>query len=65
VHESGGASWSQQPGGDPPGAAAPRLHVVVWVRDPASVDVAGLERAIRDAQPVHMPCQIEVRASTG
>jgi len=63
VHESGAASWSQRPGADPPGSAAPRLHVVVRVRDPASVDVPGLERAIRDAHPAHLSCRIEVRAS--
>lgn len=64
VHESGGAGWTPQPGGDPPGAAVPRLHVVVRVPDPAKIDLAVLERAIRDAHPVHLTCEIEVRSST-
>jgi len=64
IHESGGASWSQQPGGDAPGSPTPRLHVIVRVPNPSTVDRAGLERAIRDAHPAHMPCEIEVRSSS-
>jgi phage tail-like protein len=64
VHESGGASWSEEPGGDPPGSPTPELQVIVRVADPSSVDRAGLERAIRDAHPAHLPCQVDLRSSS-
>lgn len=64
VHESGGASWSQRPGGEAPGSPTARLRVIVRIADPSSVDAAALERAIRDAHPAHLPCQVEVRSSS-
>lgn len=65
VQESGGAGWSEEPGADPPGSPTPGLQVIVRVADPSSVDRAGLERAVRDAHPAHLPCRIELRSSSG
>lgn len=60
--ESGGTRWSAEPGAPPPGAATPGLEVIVRVADPGSVDLARLDRAVRDARPAHLPYQVQVTA---
>lgn len=58
--ESGGTRWSAEPGASPPGATTPRLQVIVRVSDPNSVNMARLNRAVRDARPAHLPYQVQV-----
>lgn len=60
IEESGGASWSPEPGSRPPGHATPGLTVRLRIADPGSVDHARLNRAVREACPAHVPFRIEV-----
>lgn len=60
VSESGGARWSTEPGAPPPGTYPPRLIVRVRTADPAGVDTARLERAVREARPAGLPYEIQV-----
>jgi phage tail P2-like protein len=61
IEDSGGTTWSDDPDVDPPGGGAPRLHVVVRVDDPASVDQERLRADLREVRPVHVPVTLEVR----
>ena len=61
VRESGGTSWSSTPGAAPPGDPAPRLDVLVRMRNPTEPDVARVERLIREIRPAHMPFRVEVQ----
>ena len=63
VQESGGTRWSGTPGAEPPGEPAPRLDIVVRVGNPAELDVARVERLVREIRPAHMPFRVEVRPS--
>jgi phage tail-like protein len=60
VVESGGARWSVSPGAEPPGSASPRLVVVIRVADPEAVDRRGVERAVRDMSPAHLPVELRI-----
>jgi phage tail-like protein len=60
VRESGGTRWSAVPGADPPGYPDPGLHVIVRVKDPAELDVARVERLVREIRPAHLPFRVEV-----
>lgn len=62
VEESGGARWSTDPGSPPPGSDTPRLVVRVPTDDPSRLDMAGLDRAVREARPAGMPYEIRVVA---
>jgi hypothetical protein len=38
------------------------LQVVVSVRSPSDLDVARVERLVREVRPAHLPFRVEVRA---
>jgi phage tail-like protein len=61
VFESGGTTWSAVPGAEPPGGEVPALQVVVTMRDPGDLDVARVERLVREVRPAHLPFRVEVR----
>jgi phage tail-like protein len=63
ISESGGARWSTQPGAEPPGRPSPGVSIVVRVADPAVLDRAAVERAVREACPAHLPVELQVLAS--
>lgn len=60
IVESGGVSWSDEPGAPVPGSATPLLRVIVRVSDPNSVNRAQLDHAVRDARPAHLLYQVQV-----
>lgn len=59
ILDSGGATWSPVPGGDPPGSPDARLSVRVRG---ASVSAKGLATLIADAVPAHVVVSVEVTA---
>jgi phage tail-like protein len=61
--ESGATLASADPAASPPGAATPGLQVIVRVDDPNSINLARLNRAVRDARPAHLPYQVQVLPS--
>lgn len=63
--ETGGAVWSAEPGTPAPGSEPPHVTVRVGARDPATVDRARLDRAVREACPAHVTYDVEVVASGG
>lgn len=60
IAESGAVAWSAVPNTEPPGEAAPRLHVRVTLPRGASVDAAALEALIVAEKPAHVPHRLEV-----
>jgi phage tail-like protein len=60
IEESGGATWSSTPGGQPPGEDRPRLLVRLIADDPESVNVARIDSLVRAAKPAHVPHTVEV-----
>lgn len=68
VTDSGGASWSADPGGGPdpgPGSgsgsgSAPSVAVRVTVADPAQVNVRALDALISAIKPAHVIHKLEV-----
>jgi phage tail-like protein len=60
IVESGGAVYSEVPGGELPGTPDAHLTVRIRVDDPATVDVARLDRLIAASKPAHLPHEVEV-----
>jgi phage tail-like protein len=60
VRESGGTRWSAVPGADPPGDPVPGLHIVVRLPRPSDLDLARVERLVREVRPAHLPFRVEV-----
>jgi phage tail-like protein len=60
ISESGGVSWSVEPGGKIPGETDAWLSVRVVVPDPALLDADRLERVLRDAKPADVILHLEV-----
>ena len=60
VVESGGTSWSTQPGGELPGEPVPAVLVVA--RPPAGqdVDIERLDALVRAIKPAHIKHRVEV-----
>jgi len=65
VRESGGASWSADPGGELPGSAAARLEVRLGVSDPETFDLRRLDLLVAAVKPAHMPHTVQVQALSG
>ncbi len=63
VTESGGAAWSATPGAAAPGTEPARVSVRVVAADPAAVDRARLDRAVRENCPAHVTYAVEVVAT--
>ena len=62
INETGGAAWSEQPGGDLPGEPSPRLSVRVWVDDPESISEKTLDALVSAMKPAHVVHRVEVKA---
>ena len=61
VFESGGTTWSAVPGAEPPGGEVPGCRW--WCRCAVpDLDVARVERLVREVRPAHLPFRVEVRA---
>ncbi|TDE98783.1 phage tail protein I [Occultella glacieicola] len=60
VADSGGTIWSRTPGADLPGKAPAELTVTVHVPDPDTVDLARVDRVVRDVKPAHVPHVVEI-----
>ncbi|MGH9023264.1 MAG: phage tail protein [Acidimicrobiia bacterium] len=60
VIESGGVTWSVEPGSELPGEPVSRL--LVRLPSGTDVDVRRLESLLADARPAHVPFQLEVVA---
>lgn len=60
IEESGGCTWSTEPGGALPGADRGALHVRVRVADPASVDRRRLDALIAEVKPAHLAHTVEI-----
>jgi phage tail-like protein len=60
IVESGGTSWSAEPGSTPPGQAVP--CVVVRLQVPASADVEPelVNRIVEHLRPAHIPARVEI-----
>jgi phage tail-like protein len=58
--ESGGTLTSAEPDASPPGTPTPGLRVIVRVSDPNWINMARLDRAVRDARPAHLSYQVQV-----
>jgi phage tail-like protein len=58
--ESGGCSWSSDPGGEVPGRPDALVHVTVAVDDPDSVDVRRVEALLRSVKPAHVRHEFDV-----
>lgn len=62
IQESGGTSWSSEPGARLPGSAPARLVVQVRVADPRRFDVRRLDSLVAAVKPIHIPHEVEVLA---
>jgi phage tail-like protein len=60
IEETGGCSWSVEPGSDLPGNARPSLVVRVRVPEGADVDERRLDRIVLASKPAHIPHRVEV-----
>lgn len=61
VVESGGTSWSTEPGGDLPGRPDPQVRITVTVPSGDERELRRrLERAARRVVPAHVACTIDV-----
>jgi phage tail-like protein len=60
VTESGGTSWSAEPGASLPGSAEPFLLVRIQRSDLGSVDVRRVESLVAAVTPAHVPNRVEV-----
>jgi len=65
VTDSGGATWSEAPGGELPGSATPSMQVTIGVADPDRLDVRRVEALLDSAKPAHVAHTTHVRAATG
>jgi phage tail-like protein len=61
VSDSGGVSWSTQPGTDLPGSNVPRLDVQVSVGPGTDLDERRLDAIVTAAKPAHVPHTVTVR----
>ncbi len=60
ISETGGAAWSQVPGGELPGQPVPRMTIRVVVDDPATVKPAWVDDIVAASKPAHVVHQVEV-----
>ncbi|MGH8993062.1 MAG: phage tail protein [Acidimicrobiia bacterium] len=60
VDDSGGVTWSVEPGGKLPGAPDAWLHVRLRVPDPRAIDTNRLERVLQAAKPAGVVLNLEV-----
>jgi phage tail-like protein len=60
LSDSGGVSWSTDPGGPLPGQDTPRLAVRVRVADPEQIPAGLLDGVVTWAKPAHVVHRVEV-----
>lgn len=60
IIESGGASYSVEPGAALPGSPRPDLLVRLGVPDPETFDIRRLDALVEMAKPAHLPHRVEV-----
>ena len=60
VTESGGATWSREPGGDLPGRPGARVTVQVRPREGTQVDEERLSALVAAVKPAHVPHRVTV-----
>jgi phage tail-like protein len=63
ISDSGGTTWSTEPGSRPPGAAEPSVRVLVELPEQAPADLAQLTRLIAANVPAHVGVSVEIRRS--
>lgn len=61
LQETGGASWSSEPGARLPGSAPARLVVRMDVSDPDDFDVRRLDALVTAVKPAHIPHEVRVQ----
>ena len=61
VFDSGGASWSSEPGSNPPGSPEPAVRVVVTLPRRVTLDLERLTRLIAANVPAHVAVTVEVQ----
>ncbi|GAA4922271.1 phage tail P2-like protein [Stackebrandtia albiflava] len=62
VVDSGGCTWSREPGADPPGDQLPGVEVRVRPAPGSRVHPERLRAAILDAVPAHVPVRVRIVA---
>jgi phage tail-like protein len=61
IFDSGGTTWSADPGATPPGSAEPAVRIVVDLPAGAPSDLARLTRLIASYVPAHVGVAVDVR----
>ncbi len=60
VTDSGGATWSNTPGGKPPGDASYTVKVTVTPPKKGQLDAARIEALVASAKPAHVAHQVTI-----
>ena len=60
IEESGGITWSSQPGSPVPGSRRPAVRVRVRLRDPSPERTARVEAIVAAARPADVAFEVEV-----
>ncbi|MEU5026051.1 phage tail protein [Streptomyces milbemycinicus] len=63
ISESGGTSWSSEPGAALPGSARPWVTVRLRVPDPERFDRTRVEKLVAAEVPAHVPYRVEIVAA--
>jgi phage tail-like protein len=61
VIDSGGATWSAEPGSSPPGSPEPAVRIVVALPRRVSIDLERMTRLIAANVPAHVSVTVEVQ----
>jgi phage tail-like protein len=61
ITDSGGATWTEEPGGPAPGTSVATVHILVELPEQSNADLAQLTRLIAANVPAHVEPSVDVR----